>query len=69
MRGRLRDRLVATAWSLASVASGLKRPGREQVERAIRQQDWPASTQRLGLRFTERLRDLLRSRWIRIHRN
>jgi hypothetical protein len=27
--------------------------------------DFPTSTQRMGLRFTERLRDVFRGRWLR----
>jgi hypothetical protein len=31
----------------------------------LRRQDFPMSTQRLGVRFTERIRDTFRFRWIR----
>ncbi len=31
----------------------------------LRKHDYPTSTQRLGLRFTERIRDTFRFRWLR----
>jgi hypothetical protein len=31
----------------------------------LRRQDYPTSTQRMGLRFTERVRDTFRFRWLR----
>jgi hypothetical protein len=31
----------------------------------LRKQDYPTSTQRLGVRFTERIRDTFRFRWLR----
>jgi len=31
----------------------------------LRRQDYAASTQRLGVRFTERVRDVFRFRWMR----
>jgi hypothetical protein len=34
----------------------------------MRQLEYPASTQRMGLRFTEKIRDTFRHRWLRIHR-
>ena len=30
--------------------------------------DWTHSTSRIGVRFTERLRDLWRPRWLNLHR-
>jgi hypothetical protein len=36
-------------------------PGADDLKRA----DFPASTQRLGIRFTERIRDAFRFKWIR----
>jgi len=37
------------------------RPGPEDYERA----EFKTSTQRMGLRFTERMRDVFRFKWIR----
>jgi hypothetical protein len=31
----------------------------------LRKHDFPASTQRMGIRFTERIRDTFRFRWIK----
>ena len=31
----------------------------------LRKRDYPASTQRMGLRFTERIRDTFRFRWLK----
>lgn len=31
----------------------------------LRKHDYPASTQRMGLRFTERIRDTFRFRWLK----
>jgi len=31
----------------------------------LRKHDFPASTQRMGIRFTERIRDTFRFRWLR----
>jgi hypothetical protein len=31
----------------------------------LRQHDYPVSTQRMGVRFTERMRDTFRFRWLR----
>ncbi len=40
------------------------RPARPSPE-DLRRHDYPASTQRMGVRFTERIRDTFRFRWIR----
>jgi hypothetical protein len=31
----------------------------------LRRHDYPVSTQRMGIRFTERIRDTFRFRWLR----
>jgi len=31
----------------------------------LRRQDYPVSTQRMGIRFTERIRDTFRFRWLK----
>jgi hypothetical protein len=31
----------------------------------LRKQDYPISTQRMGIRFTERIRDTFRFRWLK----
>jgi len=44
----------------------LSRVPRPRVTGAdLRRQDYAASTQRLGVRFTERVRDVFRFRWMR----
>ena len=49
---------------LTALACGKNRP----EARRLRQFDFSSSTQRLGLRFTERLRDLWRTRWLKLRR-
>jgi hypothetical protein len=34
----------------------------------MRRMDYSTSTQRMGLRFTEKIRNTFRHRWLRIHR-
>ena len=36
--------------------------------RHVRREVWPHSTQRMGVRFTERVRDAFRHRWLKIVR-
>lgn len=44
----------------------LFRTSRPEITSAdLRRQDYPTSTQRLGVRFTERIRRAFRGRWIR----
>lgn len=33
--------------------------------RDLREHDYPVSTQRMGVRFTERIRDTFRFRWLK----
>lgn len=35
------------------------------TSRDLKRQDFPVSTQRMGVRFTERIRDTFRFRWLR----
>jgi len=37
-------------------------PGADDLKRA----DFPTSTQRLGIRFTEKIRDAFRGKWLRV---
>ncbi|MHC4679321.1 MAG: hypothetical protein ACYTEK_11540 [Planctomycetota bacterium] len=39
-------------------------PAADDFKRA----DFPTSTQRLGIRFSERIRDVFRSRWLHVRR-
>ncbi|KPK74374.1 MAG: hypothetical protein AMJ79_14360 [Phycisphaerae bacterium SM23_30] len=49
---------------LSIMTLGKKSPDPQLMQRL----DYPASTQRMGLRFTEKLRDLFRRRWLKLHR-
>jgi hypothetical protein len=42
-----------------------KKP-KKQTESQIHRQDFTANTQRMGMRFTERLRDVFRNGWLRL---
>jgi|GEM_PF-955261 len=66
--------LIQTAKKWVSFAVGLilwlliiglsKKPGEKQ----LRRMEFSTSTQRMGLRFTEKLRDYWRRRWLRLYR-
>mgnify|MGYP000910251098 CR=1 FL=1 len=51
---------------VAGLVAGWSHRPRPDITRAdLRRHDYSASTQRLGVRFTERIRDVFRFRWIR----
>jgi hypothetical protein len=52
---------------VAGLCGGLLRP-RPVTPRDLDQADYSTSTQRLGLRFTEKVRDVFRFRWIKPRR-
>jgi hypothetical protein len=49
----------------SSVVCGWRRPRVKEDDLAAHQ--WRDSTQRMGIRFTERIRDVWRKRWLRSH--
>jgi len=49
------------AVSLSAFAKSLPKPGTSDLKKA----DFCASTQRLGIRFTERIRSVFRFRWLK----
>ena len=42
-------------------------PDRDELRRAVAE-DWRTDTRAMGLRFTERLRNVYRRRWLRLRR-
>ena len=53
---------------LVLIAAALAGDRNRPEERRLRQLDFSSSTGRLGVRFTERLRDLWRMRWLKLRR-
>jgi len=60
--------LQRVIWRMAWLRGETRPVPKEHLEQAIRRLDFPTSTQRMGVRLTDRLRDLLRLRWLRPHR-
>ncbi|MDY0356207.1 MAG: hypothetical protein RBR19_10045 [Sedimentisphaerales bacterium] len=59
---------AARLGSLVATLASLARPRRRPItSEDLRRHDTSICTQRLGVRFTERLRDAFRSRWLRRH--
>lgn len=61
-------RSAKAAWLgyVASLLSRLRIGGTHKATPDdLRKQDFPASTQRMGIRFTERIRDTFRFRWLK----
>lgn len=53
---------------LAGVMARLSRRKLPEITPAdLKKHDHPANTQRLGLRFTERIRDTFRFKWLKRH--
>jgi hypothetical protein len=51
------------AW--AGILSLFSRPKLSATKKDIQKQDFPANTQKIGLRFPDSLRDFFRFRWLR----
>jgi len=51
--------------TVSSVMCGWRRPRVKEEDVAAHQ--WRDSTQRMGIRFTERIRNVWRKRWLRPH--
>jgi len=63
-----RSRRAAWLGVLAGVMSHFRRPRRLNVTTTdLRRHDFPTSTQRLGVRYGERIRDIFRHRWLRLN--
>jgi len=66
----MRDVIYAKAGSFFGWLAGLfmslfgKSPSRPMVE-DLKRAEFKTSTQRLGIRFTEKIRDVFRFRWLR----
>jgi hypothetical protein len=60
------DRKARWLGRAGGLIAQLSKPPLPAVTRAdLKKQDYSTSTQRLGVRFTERVRDVFRFRWIR----
>lgn len=57
---------MGRVFGAVAAMAGLRR-AKASVEDVARHQ-WRDSTQRMGLRFTERVRDAWRGRWLKLHR-
>jgi hypothetical protein len=63
-RGRVWQRLIL--WVLnVRIAARWRRAAEGDVRRFV----WSDNTKRMGVRFSERVRDAWRGRWIRLHTN
>jgi len=60
-----RNFFVSNALAVAFWAGGLVRPKSKKDD--LRKMDFPTSTQKIGLSFTEKIRCKFRSRWIKKH--
>lgn len=58
-----RQRLILAALDAIISIRGRRRPTPDEVRRYV----WTDNTRRMGIRFTERLRDAWRRRWVRFH--
>lgn len=63
--GETRSRKNRWLGYLAAMLSRLPRPRTRVSAAELKRRSHSASTQRLGLRFTKRLRDTFRHRWLR----
>ncbi len=65
---RIRRRLFAllTDWAIR-LRPAVRDPA--EFQKLAREAEWPANTRRFGVRITDFLRDRLRRRWLRIHRD
>lgn len=66
--GSVRPRSKKASWLgvLAGLAARLSRRPRSEITRAeLQRHDFATSTQRIGVRFSERIRKTFRFRWLR----
>ncbi len=64
----MKHRWMQRVWLLClNLAIRLRRRTDDAAAGHTQVRDWTYSTSRLGLRFTERLRDLWRPRWLKLH--
>ncbi len=59
-----RSRLKNT-WLAFWAGRGMSHGKREVTSEDLRRADFPTSTQRMGVRFSQRIRDTFRFRWLR----
>lgn len=64
----MRGLTAVLVWLLRPLAFISPDKHEKWVQKRRRQLDFPTSTQRMGIRFTERLRDLWRPRWLKLRR-
>lgn len=60
-----RRKALWLGWVAGLTARLLPTPAQPVTGADLRKQDYRASTQRMGVRFNERIRDVFRFRWIR----
>jgi hypothetical protein len=56
---------LLAGWVLSLFGRSAAKPGKADLQRA----DFKTSTQRLGIRFTERIRGVFRLRWLKARKN
>jgi len=56
---------IYLGWATAAIARLLHRRPPEPTVADLNKHDYPTSTQRMGVRFSERIRDTFRFRWLR----
>ncbi|MHC4154605.1 MAG: hypothetical protein ACYST6_06745 [Planctomycetota bacterium] len=56
---------LLAGWVLSVFSRSPAQPGKADLQRA----DFKTSTQRLGVRFTERIRGVFRFRWLKAHKD
>ena len=63
----LRKRMLLAAVQLAIILRGRRKDDPTRDE--LREHLWQTSTDRMGLRFTETIRDAWRGRWLKLRRH
>ena len=63
-KGQKNTRLGAIAGSIMLLFT---KKNKESTPEDLKKHDFPTSTQRMGLRFNERIRGIFRHRWIKKH--
>ena len=56
---------LKNTWLAFWAGRGMAHGQREVTSEDLRRTDFPASTQRMGVRFSEKIRDTFRFRWLR----
>ncbi|MFQ6048829.1 MAG: hypothetical protein ACE5K7_05645 [Phycisphaerae bacterium] len=66
MKPTWQERFGTMLFEMVSAVCRLRRP--KPADQQLRAQQWRHSVQRMPLRFNERIRDVWRTRWLRLHR-